>query len=40
MTAQGWKAPARKPGEPWRPPVDMADRVRNAAPPAQADVDS
>lgn len=31
MTAQGWKAPERKPGEPWRPPADMAERVRNAA---------
>jgi hypothetical protein len=40
MTAQGWKAPARKPGEPWRPPADMADRVRNAASPAKADPDS
>ena len=37
MTAQGWKAPERKPGEPWRPPADMADRVQNAAPPAKAD---
>lgn len=33
MTAQGWKAPERKPGEPWRPPADMADRVQNAASP-------
>ncbi len=31
MTARGWKAPARRPGEPWRPPADMADRVRKAA---------
>jgi hypothetical protein len=30
MTAQGWKPPARKPGEPWRPPADMADRVQQA----------
>ena len=30
MTAQGWKAPDRKPGEPWRPPADMADRVQAA----------
>lgn len=33
MTARGWKAPERKPGEPWRPPADMADRVQNAASP-------
>ncbi len=31
MTARGWKAPERKPGEPWRPPADMADRVKQAA---------
>ena len=37
MTAQGWKAPERKPGEPWRPPADMADRVQNATAPAKAD---
>lgn len=37
MTAQGWKAPDREPGEPWRPPADMADRVQNAAAPAQGD---
>jgi hypothetical protein len=30
MTAQGWKAPERKPGEPWRPPPDLADRVQAA----------
>jgi len=43
MTAQGWKAPDRKPGEPWRPPADMADRVQKAtaAPPREsAGVDS
>jgi hypothetical protein len=31
MTAQGWKAPDRKPREPWRPPADMADRVQALA---------
>ncbi len=40
MTARGWKAPERKPGEPWRPPADMADRVRDAASSAKADADS
>ena len=40
MTASGWKAPERKPGEPWRPPADMADRVQNAAPPAEVERDS
>jgi hypothetical protein len=30
MTAQGWKAPSRRPGEPWRPPADLADRVQAA----------
>jgi hypothetical protein len=40
MTAQGWKAPERKPGEPWRPPADMADRVQKAASPATADTES
>jgi len=28
MTATGWKAPERKPAEPWHPPADMADRVQ------------
>jgi hypothetical protein len=37
MTATGWKAPERKPGEPWRPPADMADRVAKAAAPQQAE---
>ena len=38
MTAQGWKAPERKPGEPWRPPADMADRVQaQVAAPEQAE---
>lgn len=23
MTAKGWQAPARKPGEPWRPPAGL-----------------
>lgn len=36
MTAQGWKAPERKPGEPWRPPPDLADKVSAAQAPAQA----
>jgi hypothetical protein len=40
MTAQGWKAPERKPGEPWRPPADMADRVQQATAPAKAEPDS
>jgi hypothetical protein len=40
MTAQGWKAPERRPREPWRPPADMADRVQNAAAPSKADSDS
>jgi hypothetical protein len=40
MTAQGWKAPERKPAEPWRPPADMADRVQNAAAPVEAEADS
>jgi hypothetical protein len=40
MTAQGWKAPERMPGEPWRPPADMADRVADAARPARAEADS
>ncbi len=31
MTASGWKPPARQPGEPWRPPADMADRVQAVA---------
>ena len=31
MTAHGWKAPERKPREPWRPPPDMADRVQAQA---------
>lgn len=31
MTAQGWKAPERRPGEPWRPPADTADRVQAMA---------
>jgi hypothetical protein len=36
MTARGWKAPERKPGEPWRPPADMADRVAAAQSAAAA----
>jgi hypothetical protein len=30
MTAKGWQAPARTPGEPWRPPAGVT-------PPASAD---
>ena len=30
MTAQGWKAPERRPGEPWRPPPELAEKVRAA----------
>jgi hypothetical protein len=30
MTAQGWKAPERRPAKPWRPPPELADRVRAA----------
>jgi hypothetical protein len=26
MTASGWQPPSRKPGEPWRPPPDLARR--------------
>jgi hypothetical protein len=41
MTAQGWKAPERKPGEPWRPPADTADKVQaRATAPAEAPSDS
>jgi hypothetical protein len=32
MTAKGWQPPARKPGEPWRPPAGVAP----APPPATA----
>ena len=34
MTAKGWKAPERKPGEPWRPPPG-AFEAKTPAPPAQ-----
>ncbi|HEV2057711.1 MAG TPA: hypothetical protein VGR11_00055 [Solirubrobacteraceae bacterium] len=27
MTAKGWKPPAREPGEPWRPPAELAARA-------------
>ena len=30
MTAQGWKAPERRPGEPWRPPPELAEKVSAA----------
>jgi hypothetical protein len=33
MTAQGWKAPERRPGTPWRPPPELAEKV--SAPQAQ-----
>jgi hypothetical protein len=36
MTAQGWKAPERRPGEPWRPPPELAERVRAAQAEAAA----
>ena len=26
MTASGWQAPARRPGEPWRPPAAVGTR--------------
>ena len=32
MTAKGWQAPTRRPGEPWRPPAQIA------APPARSAV--
>jgi hypothetical protein len=28
MTAQGWKAPERRPGKPWQPPPELAEKVR------------
>jgi hypothetical protein len=38
MTAKGWKAPERKPGEPWRPPPELAAKASaaqlGAKPPA------
>ena len=36
MTAQGWKAPERKPGEPWRPPPQLAEKVSAAQAQAKA----
>ena len=27
MTAKGWKPPERKPGEPWRPPPELAAKA-------------
>jgi hypothetical protein len=30
MTAKGWKAPERKPGEPWRPPPGAFDALAKA----------
>ena len=39
MTAKGWKPPERKPGEPWRPPPELAAKAPAAqlgeAPAAQ-----
>ena len=32
MTAPGWQAPARRPGEPWRPPAGAGGSA-NGAPP-------
>jgi hypothetical protein len=31
MTAKGWKAPERKPREPWRPPPNAADVLQAKA---------
>jgi hypothetical protein len=36
MTAQGWKAPERRPGEPWRPPPELAEKVSAARAQTQA----
>jgi hypothetical protein len=30
MTAKGWKAPTRRPGEPWRPPAGSAPPAPSA----------
>ena len=30
MTAKGWQAPARRPGEPWRPPAQITAPARSA----------
>ncbi|MEA2299045.1 MAG: hypothetical protein QOF77_1981 [Solirubrobacteraceae bacterium] len=35
MTAQGWEAPERRPGEPWRPPPGLAEKVSAARAEAQ-----
>ena len=32
MTAKGWKPPERKPGEPWRPPAELAAKAAAAQP--------
>jgi hypothetical protein len=37
MTAQGWKAPERRPGKPWRPPPELAEQVSAAPPQAKAE---
>ena len=34
MTAKGWKPPERKPGEPWRPPAELAAKAP-ASPPGE-----
>jgi hypothetical protein len=36
MTAHGWKAPERRPGEPWRPPPELAEKVSAAQAQAKA----
>ena len=35
MTAKGWKPPERKPGEPWRPPPQLAAKARADQPGAK-----
>jgi hypothetical protein len=32
MTAKGWQAPARRPGEPWRPPAGPPPPAGSAGP--------
>jgi hypothetical protein len=36
MTAQGWNAPERRPGEPWRPPPELAEKMSAAQAEANA----
>ena len=33
MTAKGWKAPERKPADPWRPPPGAFEAAAQAPPP-------